>query len=137
MFGGVADKIPFGAAFNKALTLKMGQTHVHRYMRPLLDLIERGRLDATFIISHRLPLSDARRGYEIFRNKDDDCTKVVLQPGLLRIGVSAPARPRPLLRAADRPGRAPRADGLGPPSGSGPAGPRGPPAGRLRRRDRL
>jgi len=82
VFGGVADKIPFGAAFNKALTLKMGQTHVHRYMRPLLDLIERGRLDPTFIISHHLPLEDAPRAYAMFRNKSDDCVKVVLQPGM-------------------------------------------------------
>jgi threonine dehydrogenase-like Zn-dependent dehydrogenase len=80
VFGGLADKIPFGAAFNKALTLKMGQTHVHRYMRPLLDLIVSGELDPTFIVSHRLPLIDAPMGYELFRAKLDNCTKVVLDP---------------------------------------------------------
>ncbi|MEQ1507745.1 MAG: zinc-dependent alcohol dehydrogenase [Myxococcota bacterium] len=80
VFGGLVDKIPFGAAFNKALTFRMGQTHVHKYLRPLLHLIERGELDASFIVSHRLPLSDAARGYAMFADHADDCTKVVLSP---------------------------------------------------------
>ncbi len=80
VYGGFLDKIPMGAAFNKGLTLKMGQTHVHRYLRPLLERIQRGDLDPTMIISHRLPLTEAPRGYQIFKEKQDNCTKVVLKP---------------------------------------------------------
>jgi threonine dehydrogenase-like Zn-dependent dehydrogenase len=80
VYGGLLDKIPMGAAFAKALVFKMGQTHMHRHMRPLLDRIERGDLDPTFIISHRLPLDDAAEGYRIFRDKKDHCTKIVLKP---------------------------------------------------------
>jgi threonine dehydrogenase-like Zn-dependent dehydrogenase len=78
VYGGLLDKVPFGAAFAKGLTFKMGQTHVHRYLRPLLSLIEDGKIDPSFIISHRLPLDDAPKGYELFHDKADDCTKVVL-----------------------------------------------------------
>jgi threonine dehydrogenase-like Zn-dependent dehydrogenase len=78
VYGGFLDKVPFGAAFAKALTFKMGQTHVHRYMRPLLTLIEEGKIDPSFIISHRLPLDRAPEGYAMFHDKADDCTKVVL-----------------------------------------------------------
>jgi len=80
VYAGFDDKIPMGAAFNKGLTFRMGQTHVQRYMRPLLDRIERGDLDATFIITHRLPLSKAPQAYEIFQRKEDGCIKVVLSP---------------------------------------------------------
>lgn len=72
--------MPFGAAFAKGLTLRMGQTHVHRYMRPLMQRIEAGEIDPTFVISHRLPLEDAAHAYRTFRDKRDGCTKVVLQP---------------------------------------------------------
>ena len=80
VYGGLLDKIPFGAAFSKGLTLKMGQTHVHRYMRPLLERIRRGVLDPTFLITHRLRLDEAPKGYDLFLNKQDDCVKVVLKP---------------------------------------------------------
>ncbi len=80
VYGGFIDKVPFGAAFQKGLTLKMGQTHVHRYVRPLLDLIERSEIDPSFVISHELPLEDGPYGYQIFKDKEDGCTKVVLKP---------------------------------------------------------
>jgi threonine dehydrogenase-like Zn-dependent dehydrogenase len=81
VFGGFADKIPMGAAMNKALTFKTGQTHVHRYMEPLLDRIQNGEIDPSFVITHRLPLDQAPQGYEIFKHKQDRCIKVVLKPG--------------------------------------------------------
>lgn len=77
---GYLDKIPFGAAMNKGLTMKMGQTHTHRYMRPLLDMIEAGKIDPSFVITHRLPLDEAPAAYETFRDKRDGCIKVVLKP---------------------------------------------------------
>jgi threonine dehydrogenase-like Zn-dependent dehydrogenase len=80
VFGGVVDKFPLGAAFNKGLTFRMGQTHVQRYMRPLLERIEQGEIDPSFIITHRLPLDDAPHAYEIFEEKQDGCIKVVMQP---------------------------------------------------------
>ena len=80
VYGGFLDKIPFGAAFAKGLTFKMGQTHVHKYMRPLLSKIENGEIDPSFVITHRLSLDDAPRGYEKFKNKEDECIKVVLKP---------------------------------------------------------
>jgi threonine dehydrogenase-like Zn-dependent dehydrogenase len=80
VYGGVVDKFPLGAAFNKGLTFKMGQTHVQTHMPTLLKLIERGDLDPSFIISHRLPLADAPQAYRMFRDKQDACVKVVLSP---------------------------------------------------------
>lgn len=80
VYGGFLDKVPFGAAFNKGLTMKMGQTHVHRYVQPLLDLIQQGQIDPSFVITHKLPLDQAPHGYEIFKNKKDNCIKVVLKP---------------------------------------------------------
>ncbi len=80
VYGGFLDKVPFGAAFAKGLTLRMGQTHVHRYLRPLLDHIESGRIDPSFIISHRWPLSRAAEAYRMWNDKSDDCTKIVLDP---------------------------------------------------------
>jgi threonine dehydrogenase-like Zn-dependent dehydrogenase len=80
VYGGFLDKIPFGAAFQKGLTFRMGQTHMMRYMKPLLDRIERGELDPSFIITHRLPLDEAPNGYDMFKNKHDACIKVVLKP---------------------------------------------------------
>ena len=65
---------------NKALTLKSGQTHVHKYLRPLLDRIQKGDIDPSFVITHRMSLDDAPHGYEIFNNKQDNCLKVVLTP---------------------------------------------------------
>jgi threonine dehydrogenase-like Zn-dependent dehydrogenase len=80
VYGGFLDKINFGAAFAKGLTFKMGQTHVHKYMRPLLERIAHGEFDPSFVITHRLKLSEAPYGYEIFRDKQDDCIKIVLDP---------------------------------------------------------
>jgi threonine dehydrogenase-like Zn-dependent dehydrogenase len=80
VYGGFLDKIPFGAAFNKGLTFKMGQTHMMRYMRPLLERIMNGDIDPSFVITHRLSLDDAAQGYKIFHGKEDNCIKVVLKP---------------------------------------------------------
>ena len=80
VYAGFLDKINMGAAFNKALTFKMGQTHVHRYLKPLLNRIVEGEIDPTFVVTHRLPLDDAPRAYELFRDKEDGCIKTVLTP---------------------------------------------------------
>ena len=80
VYGGLLDKIPIGSAFAKGLTLRMGQTHVHRYMRPLLELVEKGAIDPTFVITHILSLEDAPDAYELFKRKEDGCVKVVLKP---------------------------------------------------------
>jgi threonine dehydrogenase-like Zn-dependent dehydrogenase len=80
VYGGFLDKIPFGAAFQKGLTFKMGQTHMMRYMKPLLELIERGLVDPSFVITHRFPLEEAPKAYETFRDRKDGCIKVVLKP---------------------------------------------------------
>jgi threonine dehydrogenase-like Zn-dependent dehydrogenase len=80
VYGGLLDKIPFGSAFAKGLTLRMGQTHVHRYLEPLLDLVATGRIDPTFVVTHILSLEDAPDGYELFKRKEDGCVKIVLKP---------------------------------------------------------
>jgi threonine dehydrogenase-like Zn-dependent dehydrogenase len=80
VYGGFLDKIPFGAAFQKGLTFRMGQTHMMRYMKPLLERIERGDIDPSFVITHRLRLDDAPQGYKMFRDKQDQCIKIVLKP---------------------------------------------------------
>jgi threonine dehydrogenase-like Zn-dependent dehydrogenase len=80
VYGGLLDKIPFGSAFGKGLTFKMGQTHVHSYMQPLLRRIEQGEIDPSFVITHRLSLEDAPEAYRTFRDKQDECIKVVLDP---------------------------------------------------------
>ena len=80
VYGGFIDKVPMGAAFNKGLTLKMGQTHVHKYLPKLLRLIEDGTIDPAFVITHRAPLDDAPQLYKKFRDKQDGCIKVVLKP---------------------------------------------------------
>jgi threonine dehydrogenase-like Zn-dependent dehydrogenase len=80
VYGGFIDKVPFGSIMNRSLTIKTGQTHVQRYLRPLLDRIERGDIDPSFIITHHMPLADAPKGYDIFARKQDECIKVVLKP---------------------------------------------------------
>jgi threonine dehydrogenase-like Zn-dependent dehydrogenase len=80
VYAGWVDKMPMGAAFNKGLTLKMGQTHMMRYMKPLLDRIGKGEIDATFIISHHFRLDDASQAYRLFQRKEDGCIKVILKP---------------------------------------------------------
>jgi threonine dehydrogenase-like Zn-dependent dehydrogenase len=78
-YGGYIDRFPIGSIMNRSLTIKSGQCHVHRYMRPLLERIQNGDIDPTFIITHTLPLDQAPHGYEIFKNKLDNCEKVVLK----------------------------------------------------------
>jgi threonine dehydrogenase-like Zn-dependent dehydrogenase len=80
VYGGVLDKIPFGAAFAKGLTFKMGQTHTHKYLRPLLARVEQGEIDPSFVISHRLRLADAPSAYRNFRDNKDEYIKCVLKP---------------------------------------------------------
>ena len=80
VYGGFVDKIPLGSIMNRSLTVKTGQTHVQRYLRPLMNLIESGKIDPSFVITHRLNLSDAAQGYRTFRNDQDSCIKVVMRP---------------------------------------------------------
>jgi threonine dehydrogenase-like Zn-dependent dehydrogenase len=84
VYGGLSDKFPTGALMEKGLQLRTGQTHVHKHTRKLLAMIEDGTLDTTFLISHRLPLEDAAKGYHNFRTRQDEWTKVVLKPGMER-----------------------------------------------------
>jgi threonine dehydrogenase-like Zn-dependent dehydrogenase len=80
VYGGVLDKFPAGAWMNKGLTLKTGQCHVHRYLRPLYERIRDGDIDPSFVVTHRIGLDQAPDGYETFKHKQDDCVKVVLKP---------------------------------------------------------
>lgn len=80
VYGGMMDKFPIGSVMNRSLTIKTGQCHVHRYMRPLLERIRNGEIDPTYIISHRMSFEDAPEGYDLFKHKQDSCTKVVLKP---------------------------------------------------------
>ncbi|OVZ57852.1 glutathione-dependent formaldehyde dehydrogenase [Pigmentiphaga sp. NML080357] len=80
VYGGLIDKIPFGASMNKGLTWRMGQTHVQRWSGELLGLIAEGQLDPSFVITHTEALEDGPDMYEIFRDKEDGCVKVVLKP---------------------------------------------------------
>jgi threonine dehydrogenase-like Zn-dependent dehydrogenase len=78
VYGGFIDKFPMGAVMNRSLTIRAGQCHVHRYMRPLLDRIQNGEIDPSFVITHRLPLHQAAQGFDMFLKKEDNCEKVVL-----------------------------------------------------------
>ncbi len=80
VYGGMMDKFPIGAVMNRSLTVKTGQCHVQRYMRPLLERIRRGDIDPTLIVSHHPSLDEAPHGYDIFKHKQDRCTKVILKP---------------------------------------------------------
>jgi threonine dehydrogenase-like Zn-dependent dehydrogenase len=80
VYGGFIDKFPVGAMMEKGLTIKTGQTHTQKYMRPLLEMIGEGKIDTTYLISHRLPLEQAAEGYKNFNTKQDEWTKVVLKP---------------------------------------------------------
>jgi threonine dehydrogenase-like Zn-dependent dehydrogenase len=82
VYGGIADKFPIGALMEKGLTIKSGQTHVQKFMPDLLKMILDGKLDTTFLISHKLDLEDAAEGYANFKEKQNEYTKVVLKPGL-------------------------------------------------------
>lgn len=80
VYGGFADKIPMGAAMNKALTLRMGQQHGQRYVPRLLDLVSSGKLDPSYLITHKLPLEDAPRAYELFKHRKESCVRAVFTP---------------------------------------------------------
>ncbi len=80
VYGGLLDKVPFGAAFGKGITMKMGQTHMHTYMKPLLERIEQGQIDPSYIISHRITLDEAPEMYKVWRDKKDQVTKIVIDP---------------------------------------------------------
>lgn len=80
VYVGFLDKMPFGAAMNKGVTFRMGQTHMQKYMQPLLEIVEDGRIDPSFVITHRVPISEAPEAYHKFVNKEDGCIKVVLDP---------------------------------------------------------
>ena len=80
VYVGMVDKLPFGSVVNKGLTIKSGQTHVQRYSQSLLEKIDSGQIDPSFVITHRLPLEEAPAAYKTFRDKEDGCIKVVLKP---------------------------------------------------------
>jgi threonine dehydrogenase-like Zn-dependent dehydrogenase len=80
VYGGLVDKFPAGAFMNKGLTMKTGQCHVQRYLKPLYEHIRNGDIDPSFVVTHRLPLDEAPNGYETFKHKQDECVKVVLKP---------------------------------------------------------
>jgi threonine dehydrogenase-like Zn-dependent dehydrogenase len=82
VYGGFLDKIPFGSVMNRSITLKTGQTHVQRYMGLLLQRIQDGDVDPSFVVTHRMPLEQAPEGYRMFRDKQDRCVKIVLKPGM-------------------------------------------------------
>ena len=82
VYGGFIDKLPIGAAFGKGLTFKMGQTNVHKYLAPLTERIQQGRIDPSFVITHSVSLDRAPEMYKTFRDKKDGCIRVVLNPGM-------------------------------------------------------
>jgi threonine dehydrogenase-like Zn-dependent dehydrogenase len=86
VYGGFIDKFPIGALMNKGLQLRTGQVHAQRYIRPLLEHIERGELDPSYYATHAMALADAQEAYQTFKQKRDDCVRVVFQPG----GIHAP-----------------------------------------------
>ncbi len=80
VYGGFVDKFPLGSLMNRSLTIRTGQTHVQRYMAPLLERVQNGEIDPSFVITHRMRLDDAPEMYDTFKNKQDDCIKVVMKP---------------------------------------------------------
>lgn len=80
VYGGFVDKFPMGAVMNRSLTIRTGQAHVQRYMRPLLEKIRGGEIDPTFLITHRMRLDQAPEAFDMFMNKEHECVKVVLRP---------------------------------------------------------
>jgi threonine dehydrogenase-like Zn-dependent dehydrogenase len=83
VYGGVVDKMPFGSLMNRSLTIKTGQTHVHKYLKPLLERIQKGEIDPSFVVTHRMSLKDAPEAYDMFLHKRDGCIKVVLKPNMV------------------------------------------------------
>jgi threonine dehydrogenase-like Zn-dependent dehydrogenase len=80
VYGGLIDKFPIGSVMQRSLTIRTGQAHVQRYMRPLLQMIEDGDIDPSFVVTHTMSLDDAPHAYDIFKKKEDNCIKVVLKP---------------------------------------------------------
>jgi len=80
VYGGFIDKFPIGSVMNRSLTIKTGQAHVQRYMRPLLERIQRGEIDPSTIITHRMRLNEAPEAFAKFNRKEDRCVKIVLKP---------------------------------------------------------
>jgi threonine dehydrogenase-like Zn-dependent dehydrogenase len=80
VYGGFIDKFPIGSMMNRSLTIRTGQCHVQRYMRPLMERIQKGEIDPSFVITHHLGLDDAPAGYAMFKDKQDECIKIVLKP---------------------------------------------------------
>lgn len=80
VYGGFPEKIAVGAFMQKGLTMRTGQTHVHEFLRQLTEMIDSGKIDPSFVITHRLPLSEAPRGDKMFNEKKDGCVKAVLDP---------------------------------------------------------
>src|SRR5690242_19292275 len=80
VYGGLLDKIPFGALMNKGLTVRTGQTHINRWADDLLRRVQERQIDPTVIVTHRVPLSDGTGMYKTFRDEEDGCIKVVLKP---------------------------------------------------------
>lgn len=80
VYGGFVDKFPMGSVMNRSLTIKSGQCHAQRYLKPLLKRIQNGEIDPSFVVTHRMSLDDAPRGFDTFLNKQDECMKVVLRP---------------------------------------------------------
>jgi threonine dehydrogenase-like Zn-dependent dehydrogenase len=79
VYAGLVDKFPLGPLMNRGLTIKTGQCHVHRYMKPLLDRIERGEIDPSFVVSHHMNLDETPHGYDMFMRKQDSVMKIVLR----------------------------------------------------------
>jgi threonine dehydrogenase-like Zn-dependent dehydrogenase len=80
VYSGWIDKFPMGSFMNRSLTMRAGQAHVHRYLRPLLERIEKGEIDPSFVVTHRMKLDEASEAYRMFNDKQDECMKVVLTP---------------------------------------------------------
>jgi len=80
VYAGFIDKFPMGSVMHRSLTIQSGQCHVQRYLRPLLDRIQNGEIDPSFVITHRLRLDEVSDGYETFKHKEDECMKVVMRP---------------------------------------------------------
>ena len=80
VYGGFIDKFPMGSMMNRSITIRTGQCHVHTYLKPLLERIQNGEIDPSFVITHHMPLSQAPEGYAMFKDKQDECIKVVLKP---------------------------------------------------------
>jgi threonine dehydrogenase-like Zn-dependent dehydrogenase len=80
VYGGFVDKLPIGSVMNRSITIRTGQTHVQRYLKPLLQRIENGEIDPSFVVTHTMSLDQAPEGFQMFNDKQDECIKIVLKP---------------------------------------------------------